>query len=497
MYGNEPPRRLNIRELILLDLCPASQGPKASMPSAQLERWTAVVDAIGDWYRIEQGYEDIDDIEDRHMGRLDPVQRQITSALFTVYRRIMSKAPGEVVEFETQYSEVWDRPANTTMSAATQLSTTSVAGTQRVKIRTGRSGVSPEEAAVLVEGCDPGASVIEVDLAHGEVNDVIVGAAERNETIERLFSVPARAKDRIGTMPGLHCFRCGRSTRCGQYPALDTGRLGSESRGVLISKKWLAKLATCERQAAWATLYGIPKDDPEDDAGEVGRLGSSFHAGAASALVATDPEVAFAAYVSSASPSEQADLLQLWDNHKSLVESEPNPIEIKRVEYGIGATAHVSDVGNDPGAEGRSVGVVAVAMAGFADAVGRETDGTPAVLELRTGGGSSLPMEPELYAVGAHLLTKRSPVAVHTHRIGNPADLACERFLFGDAELERAKGVLLDAAIVVASWHPDNALTPSLSVGDWCRWCQFEARCSNFRPQPTGESVPPDSYLDV
>ncbi len=135
---------------------------------------------------------------------------------------------------------------------------------------------------------------------------------------------------------------------------------------------------------AWARLYGIPTDEGDEN-GEHARLGSSFHEGAATALLADDPDAAFAAYAASAPGSEQADLLQLWDNHELLTETEPFPVDVRETEYGIGVTCHPSGLYIDYKDREHPDRIVAVTMAGFADAVGKEADGTPAVVELRTG----------------------------------------------------------------------------------------------------------------
>ncbi|MGI8516345.1 MAG: PD-(D/E)XK nuclease family protein [Acidimicrobiia bacterium] len=290
----------------------------------------------------------------------------------------------------------------------------------------------------------------------------------------------ARLCEVAAAVSGLHCYQCSRPSRCGQYPSLEPKLTGSESRGVLVSKKWLAMLPTCQRQVAWARLYSIPTDEGEED-GDAARLGSSFHEGAASALLAEDPDTAFAAYAASATGSEQAFLLQLWENHKHLVEQEPFPVEMKDTEYGIGVTCHAPGLFIDSRDKEHPDRLIAVTFAGFADGVGREADGTPSVVELRTGGGSSLPFEPELYALGAYLLTGKVPVTVHTHRIGNRDDLACGRRVFDKSELGEAKASLQDAASLVAAWHPYNSLSAPYSVGEWCRWCPFESRCTEHR----------------
>lgn len=484
MYGQEPPRKLKVRDLELLGQCPASGGTRSQMPTSQLDRWIAVSDAIGEWYRQGDGEEDIADIESRFFGFLDPVQRAIASNLFTTYRRVMPKVEGQHVDLESWFSTVWDTDQNATLGAASQFALTSAEGTELVKLKTGRSSTSDAEIAVLIEGAEETEGEIsftEVNASAGTAEALHLAEEDRQALIANLFEMARPSPGKKGTVPGLHCYVCARPARCGQYPAIDPTMSGSESRAVLMSKKWLAKLGRCERQAAWARMYGIPTDDDDEDDRGPAELGISFHKATATALAADDPDAAFESAVTATPGSEQAQLRQLWDNLKRLHGDEPHPVMFRETEYGIGATAHSPGPYVDSRERQHDGRIVAVAMAGFADGVGREADGTPAVVELRTGGGSSLPLEPELYAVGAHLLTGQSPVAVHTHRIGNPDDLECNRQLFDDARLEMATEALSEAANRIASWHPTDALSAPYTVGEWCSWCQFSNRCAEFR----------------
>lgn len=301
MYGHEPPIRHRADDLVLLEACPASGGSRSQMPTAQLDRWRAVVDAITQWYVHKPGSEDVQEIEESVMGWLDPVQRQIASRLFRTYLQIMPKSEAEEVDLEGPYSEVWDKERNATIGSATQFSITSDGVTSLVKIKTGRSGISPEEKSVLIEGSDdPGARIVEVNIATGVIDEVAADELERHTTIERLFAVPGQVRGRKGTVPGIHCYRCARPSRCGQYPSLEPKRTRQESRAVLVSKKWLARLSSCQRQVAWARLYGIPTDEGDVDEEPTQQLGSSFHRGLASALTSDDPDAAFAAYARSA-----------------------------------------------------------------------------------------------------------------------------------------------------------------------------------------------------
>lgn len=335
----------------------------------------------------------------------------------------------------------------------------------------------------MIEGAEeenPG--IIEVNAAAGTVETLELAEDEVRRFLAELFAAAADSPTNRGTVPGLHCYVCPRPARCGQYPALEPGLAGAESRAVLVSKKWLARLGQCQRQTAWARLYGIPTDEGEEDDGTAAAIGISFHNAAAAALISDSPDETFAATVSAAPGSEQAQLLQLWENLKTLAETEPHPVTmIRDTEYGIGCTAHAPGPYIDSKGREHADKLVAVVMAGFADAVGREADGTPAVVEFRTGGGAALPLEPELYALGAHLLSEKTPVAVHTHRIGNPDELSCDRLLFDTSRLEAARETLEEVATRIARWHPTNSLSAPYSVGEWCSWCEFSSRCVEFR----------------
>jgi hypothetical protein len=483
MYGAEPPQKLKIRDLQLLQQCPAANGVRSAMPTSQLDRWTAVADAVGEWYRQTRGEEDIADIEERNMSFLDPVQHQITRRLFVTYRQVMAKKEGDSVDSESWYATVWDTGQNATLGAATQWTITTDTGVEYIKLKTGRSSTSDAEVAVMIEGAEeesPG--LIEVNAAAGTVETLDLAEEEVSALVAELFAVAATSPKKRGTVPGLHCYVCPRPARCGQYPALEPRLVGAESRAVLVSKKWLASLGRCERQTAWARLYGIPTDEGEEDDGTAAEVGISFHNAAAAALVSEDPDETFAASVSAAPGSEQSQLLQLWENLKTLAGSEPHPVTtIRDTEYGIGCTAHSPGPYIDSRGQEHPDKLVAVVMAGFADAVGREADGTPAVVEFRTGGGAALPLEPELYALGAHLLSGKTPVAVHTHKIGNPEELTCDRLLFDESRLEAARETLTAAAGRIAKWHPTNSLSAPYTVGEWCTWCEFSNRCVEFR----------------
>jgi hypothetical protein len=486
MYSQEPSERLKVADLLLLEECPASGGPGSQMPRIQLDRWIVVYEAISEWYRTDDGDDvAVPEITDRIMGWMDPVQRQIAEELFAVYRQLMPKRQGEEVDFDPGFSEVFDEEVNASISVASQFRLKSASEVELVKLKTGNSPVSDAEKAVLIEGADdPSIRFLEVRLGVGEVDEIEMTPETRRAEIGRLFAIPGRVRElaRRGTRPGLHCFRCSRPARCGQYPTLDGRRIGAETRTVMVSKTWLARLDQCERQVAWARLYNVPQDsDAEEDDGSRLAMGSVFHRAAAAALVSDDPDRIVADFTAALQPSERADLLMLWANHEQLVATEPHPVEVRDTEYGLGVTSVGSGIYIDSRDGEHPDSPIGVVFMGFTDAVGREADGTPAVIEHRTGASSSLPLEPELYALGTHLLTGKTPVTVHTHRLRGPDGPACERVVFGEAELAAAADQIQAAATRVAAWHPNDTLSAPYRVGDWCQWCPFATRCASHR----------------
>ena len=484
MYANEPPQRLKISDLLLLDACAASGGPRTQMSTVHLDRWKVVYEAIAEWYRSDDPDEAaVPAIVDRIMGWMDPVQRQIAEDLFATYRQLLPKRPDEEIDLDPPSSEVFDDDTNASLSVATQFGVDSSTELEVVKLKTGR-GVSDEEKAVLVDGAeDPSVQFLEVRLQSGEVDELEMAPEVRRAIIERLFAIPGRVRQSgsAGTTPGLHCFTCSRPARCGQYPTLDGRQLGSGTRAVIVTKKWLARLQLCERQVAWARLYGIPHADSDEEEGWRLAAGNAFHDAAAAAQLADDPERVIADFADTLHGSERADLLLLWERHTQLVADEPYPVAVRDTDYGLGVTAVAPGLYIDSNDQEHPQSPIGVVFIGFTDAVGNEPDGTPAVVEHRTGTYASLPLEPELYALGAHLLTGKTPVAVHTHQLRDPDGPTCHRVEFGETELGAASDQLQAAAGKVAAWHPTDSLSAPYTVGDWCQWCPFEARCMTHR----------------
>jgi len=126
---------------------------------------------------------------------------------------------------------------------------------------------------------------------------------------------------------------------------------------------------------------------------------------------------------------------------------------------------------------------VAVTVIARTDAVGRELDGTPAVIEHRTGKASDRIDEREtaMYALSTARLLGVDTVAVHQHSLGAPGDPQCIRVLYDAEGLAEAERVVAAVLAPVPRWDPVDATEPAYSVGDWCTTCAYLERCAGFR----------------
>ena len=125
---------------------------------------------------------------------------------------------------------------------------------------------------------------------------------------------------------------------------------------------------------------------------------------------------------------------------------------------------------------------VAGVMIARVDGAGRETDGTPAVVEHRTGeSASETSYESDLYALATAWAVKDSKAAVHVHRLGLQDGPICERTYYDEEGLTEASERLRAAAGRIAAWHPVDATQPDFTVGNWCTWCPVRQRCERHR----------------
>lgn len=238
----------------------------------------------------------------------------------------------------------------------------------------------------------------------------------------------------------------------------------------------------CQRRAAWRRIHGIPDDTGNDeDIDDRRSTGSHFHEAAATALISDDPVRAFDHAIATAPASEHDILRWLWDRHHELEATEPSAVSYRQTEYWGGVTLFVDRVDvdrNDQTIDARVADVFTAAL----DAAGREPDGTPAIIEHRTGGHVSEPVfETDLYAVAGALAVRSDRIAVHIHRLGLQDGPECERVVYEAKDLQAAVERLTVPAVMIAGWHPENALDPRFTVGSWCEWCPFRERCESHR----------------
>ena len=480
VYGDGP-ETINLRFTERLAHCPAAEGAGTQMPRGNLDRWVFVRDACASWHNGS----DVDDVIANQFSALDPVQRRICTVLFRSYVNLMQGVRGEAEDLEGDHVVVPHPTAHAFAPAHVTFTLSGEDGPELVKLRTGRTGSSDWEKAVLLTGKDPEDSVIEVMAATGVIEEITMSDDARESALADLFSTwdAQQTTDRSrGTRPGRWCYTCPRPARCGQYPTADGHRVSANTRTVRLSKTWAMGLRYCERRVAWKQVYGIPEDDwTEDDDWRRDR-GIAFHDLLAAALTAEDPQAAFEAALHGVPESEVENMRWLWGRHLELEAAHMHPVAVRDTEYQVGTTIEVGGLKVRRGAV-QTDQPVAVVFMGRADATGRELDGTPAVIEFRTGPGATEvnQLELDIYATGVALLAGQTQVAVHLHQLGLPEGPRCVREVYNEERIREAVQRLEEPAVTVANWHPEDATQPPFTVGAWCEGCVFKQRCEEHR----------------
>lgn len=464
MY-DAPPVEHRPADLVLSARCgAATSGPRTKGVGASLDRWVALRDAIVDW--AADPAPDVDRIEQAFFGLFDPVQRSILVSYFARCREAIGDAD---VDPEPPAARVVSDDGRTMLrQAVTFLLEHPEGDREAICLKLGKPSTA-EAAAVLSLGADPEATPADLlaDLGHVEPIDVDPTAADA--IISSLFEAATRDPDPT-PRPGSHCWTCDRTATCGAYrDPWDRGRPPASTRTVKLARSTLSWLGTCERRVAWKSLFQLPTPDDDGEPGPGLLVGSTFHTALASALLDEDPDGVVETHARALPGSEQADLLHLWDRHLGTVAEEPFPVAVSTTEYPIGLTIPVPEH------------ETAVVVIGTVDAAGREADGTPAVIEHRTGRRTEIPdLEAELYAVATWQTTGSARVAVHHHHLRSD-DEPCRRQVFGETDLHEALESIRAAATTIAGWDPDDALAVPYSVGAWCAGCPFEPRCREWR----------------
>ncbi|MGF1666214.1 MAG: PD-(D/E)XK nuclease family protein [Acidimicrobiia bacterium] len=466
--------------------CPVSGLEPTRAPAWQLERWKVVRDLIVGWYGDPRpDTESVPDLIAERAGWLDPVQRLFVERLFAGWRAMFPKEPGVVVDMDPPTSSVFDHDRAVELKVAATFGFTRPDGSvERVRLKTGRHPSGRDDAAVIHAALtDDGGDVVYLDALVGVgVADEIVAPPEADRRLTELVELAARNR-RVARVAGPQCFSCSSAPRCGQYPP--TGRVYVSTRSLTVSKTQLGWLATCRRRVAWDRLHQLRIEEDADI--ELSRglaMGNLFHQTAAAAILSDDPEGVVVDACATVAPSEAAELRRLWENHCSLWGSDR--LEARATEYSAGLT--VMAPGPQYDARGRkSVQPVAITMIGVLDVTGRESDGTPMVVEHRTGSAPDHGhLELDLYAVSVAEAVKRrsgewpAKLAVHLHLLG-PSQPECRRTEFDHARLQESFAGLERAAAEIARWDPHNSLDPGFSVGQWCGGCRHRPLCEQFR----------------
>ncbi|MCH7845652.1 MAG: PD-(D/E)XK nuclease family protein [Acidobacteria bacterium] len=491
---------LRIRDLQLAEECAASwpsPGPTSARggdTAPPLVRWLAVRDAIEAWHTAA----DPDAAVAGALGHLDPVQREICGGLIEAYQRAARR--DDPISFDVDPIEVSDRTDRFVLrSWPTAVLSSPGEPAEVVKLRTGGDGTGVDEAAVLVTGGPEGASFVDLMLSHDDQVQIELTDEERHAALSRLFGTARRVTElrpsqRVVT-PGRACYMgCVRPAYCGAYPPATDRTPGSRARLVVVSKTALATLARCERRAAWKHFYSIPPDSTDiEDTGP--GVGLHVHDILAAILLEEHPKPLVDELLANVPPSEVADVRFCIDNHLAIDDEHDGPLTYRRPNLQAGLTFVIDD-GAAPGAPGKTEQVAAVVICEI-DAVGREADGTAAIVEHKTS-DRPLPHEQDLYAVAGwqHLTAAGYPpdiIAVHHHFLARSDSPRCERAAFGPEDISAATARLQAVVERVARWDPLNAARPDpkASFDSYCAHCPFQARCARHDgPLPPTTPLP-------
>ena len=482
MYHDGPPLRLKAADLETLEDCPASKGRGSLLPRTALDRWIAVR------YSLEAALAnggDVDAAVDDNAAWLDPVQRKLVTNLVANGVMILGASDADT-EFDPEDNVVTIdiSTLNVELASYFQIVVTDprdAAKAECLKIRTGREGTSRPEAAILVSGGDVGVGFADLMLADGAIEPIELSPSGIEEEIARLTELAGRESDPRNRNPGRQCYRCNRVATCGQYPTSDGDRVGSRQRTIRVSKSDVLRPDQCQRRLAWKAVYAIPADQ-EDEPGQAAMTGLLFHEILAEVLVSEDPDVTFAALLGRVSPDDRDAMTTLYDRHR-LIESAHVPVNYGLTEYQVGATFILEGLDADRDGNVKSGAAVAVTVIARTDAVGREPDNTPAVIEHRTGKSSDRidDRETAMYALSVARLLRVDTVAVHQHSLGAKGDPECIRVVYDAQGLVQAEELLTQVLAPIAAWNPVDATDPPYTVGEWCTACPYQSRCINHR----------------
>jgi hypothetical protein len=414
------------------------------------------------------------------LDQLDPVQRNVCMELFRSYQTMVGR--NEPIDFGPPVSEVTDSEGEWRLQSwPTAAIRDPSSKPEYLKLRTGRNGTSPEEAAVLLAGSDETAAFTDLLLTANDSHPIVVSQAERDDIIAGLFDTASRTaqtskRDRP-TRPGFHCYGCGRAPYCGEYPVVAGQYPGTSARLIMVSKSGLARASGCDRRGAWSLIHRIPAE--QEEASHSAEVGLAVHQAVDTILAADDPAAALEAHLGTVPPSEVADIRLCVENHLTMdAEHEgPRPLQYRRRRFQTGITIVLDDKTPE---RRRQTAVVFLAEV---DATARESSGIPALVEHKTG-DLAPPFERDLYGVaGWHLLERlgHAPeaLAVHHHHLRRQERPRCDRVVFDREAVAASTSRLVAMANRIAQWDVHDTLGPSpkAKADGECLYCEYRQRC--------------------
>ncbi|MPZ53697.1 MAG: hypothetical protein GEU79_13360 [Acidimicrobiia bacterium] len=449
--------------------------PTKKASRAGLERWKVLADIVMEWLRSDGTDDAAAEIASNQLADFDTVTRDLIGSWFTGVRRVIHPDDGEL-DSDPVRPRVTDEAGGRYLTVPLIFALDGESGREEVRLVTGSRGTTPLEAAIFYSDGEEDVELFDMRASSGELTPIDPpehGPALIEEMFEQDATLAAEPKG--PPSPGLHCFLCPSAMRCGEYPLISDGSPRASTRTVTLSRSNISDLTRCERRVAWQKVHGIPKEDEREGYGS--SVGSTVHEIIAAHLSGSSPKDALDAARQTCPPDQWSEIAYLFDQHLVLWDQHP-ALKVIAVEREIGFGGMM----DDPHESGDG----AVVMIGRPDANGWESETTAAVVEWRTGNvAEPYPLESEFYAVAAWEKIKAmgralDQVAVHHHFL-RPETPLCERRIFSELELIKAKKALAEAGRTALSWDPNDPSQPPYTVGDWCTTCPFENRCKRHR----------------
>lgn len=463
----QPPANLRkVKIPVLTHTCPEAGGrTRTKHPRARLERWGILRDLLVDrWANRDASDEEV---LGRHLGSLSSLEADLVRRMYLNVQRIFPIPDDAEVNLDGHNINFDDPDMGITTSVYLTASVTYQDGTtEHIRLKTGRSPSTGEEAAVLWHGAAEEDSFVDLMAWSGEL-EPIEPPSDVETTLASMVATSA-VLNRSGIRPGSGCVWCERTAACGAFPAPKV--VPTNARTLNLTKTDIETLDRCHRRVAWRRVHGIPRDDGEEmDLGGAVSQGRLLHSLIQMAELADNPEAAAADFLASVPPSEVADLATLWEKHRHLMDAEQ--LTARMTEFPVGLTL----------VEGERAATRGATVIAFLDMTARDSQEAPVAVEIKSGSPVDTSIEDDLYAVGMRRwIGEEQPVVIHRHYVGwSPP--RCEVVTYSPDEVEQAAARLADRVRPVHDWDWEDPLEPRFAVGSWCTGCEFRATCEAYR----------------